>query len=385
MVMVFVKKFISIVFEVLILPVLIFFLILSKFKQKKIDVGLGPEPLINNIYHKKALQAYNYTAETFTDVPYSITSDFDIILSSKFKFIPIKIKLLLFFIVSLFRYKCIYIYFNGGLLYQTILLWKIEPFLYKFSGVKVVVMPYGSDIQNMSLSNNLYLKHCYSKDYPLHRKKLTQIYKKCNLWTDYGDHIISGCEWVDYMHYWDTLMLGHFSIDTNLWKPEINKSSKKIRILHAPNHRMLKGTRIFINIINELIQDGFPFELQLLEKVTNSEIKTAIAKADIIADQLVGGWYAMFAIEAMAMEKPVICYLRKDLEELYIKAGLIDLGEIPIINCNPLTIKQQLIDVSNNREQLKNLGIKSRQFVLKHHSLKATGKVFKKINESILN
>ena len=119
---------------------------------------------------------------------------------------------------------------------------------------------------------------------------------------------------------------------------------------------MIKGSSVFINTIRELIEEGYPFELKLLEKVPNSEIKTAIAEADIIADQLVVGWYAMFAIEAMAMGKPVLCYLRKDLEELYIKAGLIKKDEIPIINCSSLNIKEKLIQLVEEKDSLTLLG-----------------------------
>ena len=115
----------------------------------------------------------------------------------------------------------------------------------------------------------------------------------------------------------------------------------------------------------------------------NSEIKTAIAEADIIADQLVVGWYAMFAIEAMAMGKPVLCYLRKDLEELYIKAGLIKKDEIPIINCSSLNIKEKLIQLVEEKDSLTLLGKKSREYVLNHHSLHSVGNIFFKINLSL--
>ena len=38
--------------ELIALPVLILLALISRFKTRKIDIGLGPEPLINNIYHK---------------------------------------------------------------------------------------------------------------------------------------------------------------------------------------------------------------------------------------------------------------------------------------------------------------------------------------------
>ncbi len=69
----------------------------------------------------------------------------------------------------------------------------------------------------------------------------------------------------------------------------------------------------------------------LAERVPNEKIRALMATVDIIADQLIIGWYAMFALEGMAMEKPVLCYLRDDLEKLYEATGLIQIDELPIV------------------------------------------------------
>jgi hypothetical protein len=47
--------------------------LLSRLARRPIDIGLGPEPLINNIYHKKALSVFGYVAETFVDQVFYIT------------------------------------------------------------------------------------------------------------------------------------------------------------------------------------------------------------------------------------------------------------------------------------------------------------------------
>ena len=102
-------------------------------------------------------------------------------------------------------------------------------------------------------------------------------------------------------------MLAHFSIDTDKWKPNSSYKNNTLKVLHAPNHRKIKGTEFFISAINELKSEGYPIELILLEKVSNEEIKKIMSSVDIVADQLIVGWYAMFALEAMSMEKPVLC------------------------------------------------------------------------------
>ena len=70
-------KFLIIAWEILILPLLLIVSFLARFYKKPIDVGLGPEPLINNFYHKRALELFGYTAETFVKKTYFIIKDFD--------------------------------------------------------------------------------------------------------------------------------------------------------------------------------------------------------------------------------------------------------------------------------------------------------------------
>jgi glycosyltransferase involved in cell wall biosynthesis len=373
------------------LPILILVSILGRFSKKRIDVGLGPEPLINNVYHKMALQQYGYSAQTFVSDIYFITDKFDVrgdrLLPTRYRFLRLSFVYLYLFIASLFRYKCIYIYFNGGPLGFGRLLWRIEPLLYKLAKVKMVVMPYGGDVQDLSRSPNLLFKSAMAIDYPEHRFRRKRIASKIDLWTKYADHVISGCEWVDYMYYWDTLMLAHFSIDTDAWKPPaadtIPANGGKLKILHAPNHRAIKGTQYFLDAVKELNEEGMDIELILLERVPNDEVRRVMASADFVADQLIVGWYAMFSIEAMAMGKPVLCYLREDLKDLYTAVGLVTADEIPIINCSPSTVKETIKNLALNRERLLEIGSRSREFVVKHHSIEAVGKIFDDINRSL--
>ncbi|KQC06464.1 MAG: hypothetical protein APR54_07215 [Candidatus Cloacimonas sp. SDB] len=378
--------------ELFLIPLIFVYSIYSRFRAKKIDVGIGPDPLINNVYHKKALELYGYETETFVVKPYYITNEFDIDLNYKYnkKYFLKKMLVQISLIKFAFKYRCLYLYFNGGPLSfpynYSVILWKLEPLFYKIAGVKTVLLPYGSDVQDLSLSRNLYFKHSMNKQYPKHKNKRVLISKKIDLWTKYADHIISGCEWVDYMYYWDTLMLAHFSIDISIFSDFSNSKrleNKTMRILHAPNHRFIKGTDFLEKIVNELKTEGYLIDLMILQNVNNSQIINAMKTVDLVADQFIIGWYAMFAIEAMACKKPVLCYLREDLIDLYRKGGLIDNDEIPIINTDLFKIKEKIIWAYNNRDELKKIGEKSREFVIRHHSIEYIGSIFDQINQSI--
>jgi len=96
-----------------------------------------------------------------------------------------------------------------------------------------------------------------------------------------------------------------------------------------------------------------------------------MAEADIVADQFIVGWYAFFAIEAMAMAKPVLCYLRPDLLELYTLYSFAD--ECPLVNTPPLEIKERLRELIHDAKRRRELGIAGRRYVEDHHSLEAVG------------
>lgn len=314
---------------------------------------------------------------------YYITSDFDRMMLGKEAATQALVRIYSLAWI-MFRYKCLYSYFTGGPLGHEWLLWRLEAPLLRVAGAKVVVMPYGSDVQDMGLSANLNFKHAYSQQYKTALLRRRGVAARVDYWSRNADHIVAGCDWVDYMHVWDTLMLAHFSIDTEKWKPTGSpRTASSFKILHAPNHRHIKGTQHIIGAVEELRARGMDIELVLLERVSNKEIRTKMEEVDVVADQLIVGWYAMFALEGMAMEKPVLCYLRGDLKDLYITAGLVRPGEIPIVECRPDTVKETIERLYRNREELGDIGRRSRAFVERHHSLDAVGAVFDRINRSI--
>jgi hypothetical protein len=371
------------VFEALCLPLLCVAAVLARSLSKKIDLGLGPYPLINNVYHKRALQRAGYTAETFVSQVWHITSEFDVRFDqhwlSSNRLTRLLFLNLYIFIWSAFRYRALVIYFDGGPFgLGTAFLWRLEPHLYRLAGVRTIVLPYGSDVQAMSRSPNLLFKHAISVDYPGHRARHRHIQVMIDIWSAHSDHTVSGCEWVDYMHHWDTLMISHFSIDLPPLAPAKEKdTSGRIRILHAPNHREIKGTRHVEKAINELNAEGLDIELVVAQRLSNAEVRRLILECDLVIDQLVIGWYAMFAIEAMASGKPVICNLRADLGELYVGAGLLrEFDEIPIIHANFHSLKDVLRRLYENRQELDVAGARGPVYVERHHSIASISHVF---------
>lgn len=386
--------FLGIIVEVLFIPLAASVAIFSRLKNKSIDVGIGPLPLINNVNHKKVIKNCGFTSETFVTHVWHVTSEFDIRLDkSHFSNIPFISSLLPYvkgFFLILFRYRALVIYNNGGPLsmFPSVFLWKLEPFFLRLAKIKTIVLAYGSDVQNMHVCTNLMLKHAIISEYPVQAKNSNEIQRKTQLWTKQGDFIISGCDWVDYQFYWDALLLSHFTIDLNQIKVAPEKKqihdNQTLKILHAPNHKKIKGSNFLIAAVNELKDEGLLIELKVLENAKNTEIIDAITESDLIVDQLIIGWYAMFALEAMALNKPVICYLRDDLEQLYINAGLLEPGEIPIFNAQPSNIKKILRELYFDKNLLERKAKLGRSFVKKYHSIEAVSAHFTPILKKLI-
>lgn len=359
-----------------------------------IDVGIGPEPIISHKYYKEAFQRQGYRVETFVQNTYFITNEFDINLhdSKKIPFVSSYLDFL-FKAVRLFRhilknYKCVMIHFNGGPLFPTRFLSRIEAQLLKRANVASIVTPYGSDIQNLRFATNLQYKHAAVTDYPGLKNYYDRVARNLPTWIKYGSYTISGCDWVDYMHHWDKLMLTDWCIDVAKFAPSAEtlipaNLTGPFCILHAPNHTAIKGTDFLHKAIHQLKEEGLDIELVLLQGVPNDKILETIQNVDLVADQFVIGWYGFFAVEAMAAQKPVMTYLKKEYVDLHIFAGNVEAGEIPIINTRYDEIVDNLRWAYHHRDELQVLGQRSREFVQKYHSLEYIGEQYDQILRSL--
>lgn len=364
-------------------PIVILGCILARFWPKKYDIGIGPVPLINNVYFKKALELKGYSVETYVNDLYFITKEFDKLYDKKhkklFAYMPT-----IFFLWTAFRYKIVYLYFDGGVLACLLGYRKIEALMYKCAGTKIVVMPYGSDCQLFDRTRNKLTAHMLCQDYPnFFRRNYKLTWQNVYVWSRYADIVIGTMDSIDYMYYWNRIRQCHFAIDTDKIKPVYNKPTQKMRILHAPNHKGIKGTSSIEKAVADLIEEGYDIEYIFKQGIENDEFIKVIQSADIVIDQLILGWHGMFALEAMAAGKPTICYMRDDLINLYEGAGCIDINEIPLISAHVTNIKSKLRELLAKKEEWNEIGKRSRAYVEKYHSLDSVGDFFDEINRSV--
>lgn len=177
--------------------------------------------------------------------------------------------------------------------------------------------------------------------------------------------------------------LPYSHISLSEWTPHYTQLyDRPLRIGHAPTHRGAKGTAIVQKAVKNLKKQGLKFEFELIEGLSNAEAKERYKNIDILVDQLFFGWYGGLAVEAMALGKPVIVYVRdEDLKFLPQKMQ----ADLPIINTTPSEFENTLRDVIEMpREDLYKLAKKSREYVeIWHNPLTIAERIKKDIEEAL--
>jgi len=140
-------------------------------------------------------------------------------------------------------------------------------------------------------------------------------------------------------------------------KYETRNVPKKILILHAPSNKDKKGSKYIFDAIDKL-KKKFEFDFVTVQNVDIQTLYKKINESDLIIDQMLGGWYGLYAIESMALSRPVVCYIREE----YLEGK-----DCPIINANPDTLYDVLSSILSNPDKLSEIGQQSRKYVEKFH------------------
>ena len=123
-------------------------------------------------------------------------------------------------------------------------------------------------------------------------------------------------------------------IDVSAIDPAPPSDRARPVILHAPSSRRRKGTEEVIAAC-----EGLDADLVLVEGLHHDEAFERYREADIVVDQLNAGWYGLFAIECMALGKPVVTFLHDEAVARTEK----ELGtRVPIVSATKETLRAQL-------------------------------------------
>ena len=132
-------------------------------------------------------------------------------------------------------------------------------------------------------------------------------------------------------------------------------------VVHAPSSRRRKGTEHVVAACADL-----PVDLEIVEGLHHDEARRRYENADIVVDQLNAGWYGLFAIEAMALCKPVVTFLH---DEAVARTEEAFGTKVPIVSATAETLRERLRPLVEDPGERRRLGAASRAYVEKVHDL----------------
>src|SRR4029079_16617333 len=150
-------------------------------------------------------------------------------------------------------------------------------------------------------------------------------------------------------------------IDVHGIEPAPPPDGERPVVLHAPSSRARKGTEHVVAACAQL-----DVELEIVEGLDHREAFERYRRAHIIVDHLNAGWYGVFAIEAMALGKPVVSFLHDEAvrrtEEAF---GL----EVAIVSVTREALRERLRPLAASPDERRRVGAASRAYAQEVHDL----------------
>jgi glycosyltransferase involved in cell wall biosynthesis len=180
------------------------------------------------------------------------------------------------------------------------------------------------------------------------------------------------------------------AIDLGLWDPErvVERIPEKYRlpkngkilVLHAfangDRRGDHKGTRQIEASVANLMREGLPIRYLTLDRIPVGDVKYIQVQADIVIDQFRLGGYGSFALESMALARPVVGWIEPELFR--------DQGETPpIVNTDLKGIESVLADLVTDPGKRQEIGKLSRGYVERIHDYRSIGRKLKGTYESL--
>ena len=149
-------------------------------------------------------------------------------------------------------------------------------------------------------------------------------------------------------------------VDENEKVEKKNHENEKVTILHAPSNQKYKGTHIVRKIIEELIEEGYSIEYIEVSGETHDTVLEKVALADMVVDQVFSDTpMPGLATESSLNGIPVI--IAGYYAELY--KNVYSNPIPPTVYCMPEELKENIINLINNRDKRVSIGEGQKRFV----------------------
>lgn len=130
-------------------------------------------------------------------------------------------------------------------------------------------------------------------------------------------------------------------------------------VFHAPSNAAVKGTSEILAALEALGRE-IPLRVRTLTGVSRATVLAEIARADIVVDQLNSETSGVFALEAMALGKPVLCEHRRRWLAPFAR-------ETPLVPVTAETLEDRLRELCEDPVRRERLGREGAAFVRRVH------------------
>ena len=269
------------------------------------------------------------------------------------------IKMLFFAVYAIFKFDCFHFHFGWSLIPGG-----FDLKLLRLFRKKVFMEFHGSDIR-WSFNRDKYDNLPLPEDSERRKRRIRKIINNVD------GIILHDEELIKHLPESDTpVYIVPLRLDVSRFLAEYPAEKEETPIIvHAPSKRGFKGTEFVLKAIEQL---GDKVQFILVEKKTQKEALEIYKSADIIIDQLLAGTYGVFAIECMALGKPVITYVDADMLKTFP-------DELPILSANVYNIKEKIDELVCDSSRRRRIGKDSRVYVEKYHDCIKNASVLKKI------
>lgn len=290
-----------------------------------------------------------YTAHPFG---YPCDKSLNIDKANKMKYPLYVLKLGVFFFQALYRYSIFHFHFGHSILNC------LELPLYHLFRKRIFFEFHGSDLRDLET-------FCKKSGMPYNPKNATSIRqhkRNAKICRAADGVIVHDDELIPYLpRQCRHVYVVPLRIDISHFEPIYpNPDNQNIRIVHAPSKREGKGTKYILEAFESIKKKYNNVDIVLVEGKTQQEAFEIYKTADIIIDQMFAGTYGVFAIECMAMGKPVITYISEDMKDRLPE-------ELPIVSADINTVASSMELLINNGKMRNQKGREGRQYVENYH------------------
>src|SRR5215212_8069369 len=150
-------------------------------------------------------------------------------------------------------------------------------------------------------------------------------------------------------------------LDLTPFTPVPPSDRERPLVVHAPSDRKKKGTEYVIAACRQL-----PVDLDIVEGLPHEQARERFKAADIVVDQLNAGWHGVFALEAMALGKPVVVHLKPDVVQ---QAERSYGTKVPLVAATKETLVDALRPLVESPALRRETGAASRAYVEHVHDI----------------